>query len=171
VARNPTDTPRALSPERAPNGAHGPAGDSGMSRAWLTWTWLSAADHRVRGDRGLTKVAVSSGAIFIIAGLIKFVFRHWELHAFRDFGLPWPAALEIFAGVLETLGGMLLIARRLIAPAAFLLAATMVVAVYSSGIVHGDVIPSLTLAPALLVAMLYLLARTLAPRPRPASHH
>jgi hypothetical protein len=31
----------------------------------------------------------------------------------------------------------------------------------SSGIDHGDVIPSLTLAPALLLAMLYLLARTL----------
>jgi len=170
MPRNPTDTPRPLSPQRSPNGARGPAGDSDMSRARLSWTWLSAADRRVRGDRGLTKVAVTSGAIFIIAGLIKFVFRHWELQAFRDFGLPWPAALEIFAGVLETLGGTLLIARRLIAPAAFLLAATMVVAVYSSGIIHGDVIPSLTLAPALLVAMLYLLARTLAPRPRPATH-
>jgi hypothetical protein len=35
---------------------------------------------------------------------------------------------------------------------------TMIVAIVSSGIGHGDVIPSLTLAPALLVMMLYLLA-------------
>ena len=35
----------------------------------------------------------------------------------------------------------------------------MVVAVIASGIGHGDVIPSLTLAPALLVAMLVLLHR------------
>jgi hypothetical protein len=41
------------------------------------------------------------------------------------------------------------------------LAVTMVVAIGSSGIGHGDVIPSLTLAPALLVAMIYLLARGL----------
>jgi hypothetical protein len=35
------------------------------------------------------------------------------------------------------------------------------VAIAASGIGHGDVIPSLTLAPALLVAMIYLLARGL----------
>jgi uncharacterized membrane protein YphA (DoxX/SURF4 family) len=65
------------------------------------------------------------------------------------------------AGVLETLGGALLVRRRWVAPVALLLSATMVVAIVSSGIDHGDVIPSLTLAPALLLAMLYLLARTL----------
>jgi hypothetical protein len=34
----------------------------------------------------------------------------------------------------------------------------MLVAIASSGIAEGDVIPSLTLAPALLLAMLYLIA-------------
>ncbi len=90
---------------------------------------------------------------------MKFVFHHWELDAFRSFGLPWPVALEIFAGVLETVGGILLVLRRFVAPAAVLLAVTMIVAIVSSGIGHGDVIPSLTLAPALLVMMLYLLTR------------
>jgi uncharacterized membrane protein YjgN (DUF898 family) len=51
--------------------------------------------------------------------------------------------------------------RRLVAPVALLLAVTMVVAVAASGIGHGDVIPSLTLAPALLVAMVFLLVRGL----------
>jgi hypothetical protein len=46
-----------------------------------------------------------------------------------------------------------------VAPTAALLAVTMIVAIVSSGIGHGDVIPSLTLAPALLVMMVYLLAR------------
>jgi uncharacterized membrane protein YphA (DoxX/SURF4 family) len=104
-------------------------------------------------------VAILAGAIFIVAGLVKFVFHHWELDAFRSFGLPWPVALEIFAGLLETVGGILLVVRRFVAPAAVLLAVTMVVAIVSSGIGHGDVIPSLTLAPALLVMMLYLLTR------------
>jgi uncharacterized membrane protein YphA (DoxX/SURF4 family) len=107
-------------------------------------------------------VAMITGVIFVFAGLVKFVFHHWELHAFRSFGLPWPSALEIFAGVLEMAGGVLLVARRLLVPVAVLLAVTMIVAIASSGIGHGDVIPSLTLAPALLVATLYLLARGLA---------
>jgi uncharacterized membrane protein YphA (DoxX/SURF4 family) len=119
------------------------------------------ADQIVRGDRGLSRVAVLTGCIFIVAGLVKFVFHHWELDAFRSFGLPWPWALEIFAGVVETAGGILLVMRRLIVPVALLLAATMIVAIISSGIGNGDVIPSLTLAPALLLAVLYLLARAL----------
>jgi uncharacterized membrane protein YphA (DoxX/SURF4 family) len=109
--------------------------------------------------RSATRVAIVSGVIFFFAGLVKFVFHHWELHAFRTFGLPFPSALEIVAGVLEMAGGVLLVLRRRVAPTALVLAVTMVVAIGYSGIGHGDVIPSLTLAPALLVAMLYLLAR------------
>jgi uncharacterized membrane protein YphA (DoxX/SURF4 family) len=118
---------------------------------------ISGPDALVRGNRAATRVAMLTGVIFFVAGLVKFVFYHWELHAFHSFGLPWPSALEIVAGVLETVGGVLLTLRRCVAPVAVLLAATMGVATLSSGIGHGDVIPSLTLAPALLIAMLYLL--------------
>ena len=116
-------------------------------------------DERIRRNQASSRVAILAGVIFIVAGLVKFVFHHWELDAFRSFGLPWPSALEIVAGVLETLGGLLLVLRRLVAPTAALLAVTMIVAIVSSGIGHGDVIPSLTLAPALLAMMLYLLVR------------
>jgi uncharacterized membrane protein YphA (DoxX/SURF4 family) len=109
------------------------------------------------------RVRVLTGVIFIFAGLVKFVFHSWELHAFRTFGLPWPGALEILAGIVETAGGVLLVLRLLVAPVALVLAVTMAVAIGSSGIGHGDVIPSLTLAPALLVALLFLLWRA-APR-------
>jgi uncharacterized membrane protein YphA (DoxX/SURF4 family) len=109
-------------------------------------------------------VAVGSGVIFVFAGLVKFVFHHWELHAFREFGLPWPSALEILAGVLECAGGVLLVMRRGIVPVAVVLAVTMLVAIGASGIGHGDVIPSLTLAPALLLAMVFLLARAVPAR-------
>jgi uncharacterized membrane protein YphA (DoxX/SURF4 family) len=132
---------------------------------------LAAPDEIVARDRTLVRVAVMSGAVFFFAGLVKFVFHHWELHAFRDFGLPYPAELEIFAGVLETIGGVLLIWRRWVVPVALLLSATMVVAIVSSGIDQGDVIPSLTLAPALLLAMLYLLARSLVPSVRRQPGH
>jgi len=126
---------------------------------------LDAPDQLVQRDPVLTRTAILSGLIFFFAGLVKFVFHHWELHAFRSFGLPFPSALEIFAGVVETLGGVTLVLRRAVVPTAILLSITMVVAIISSGIDHGDVIPSLTLAPALLLAMLYLLARTAVPAP------
>ena len=119
----------------------------------------------MRLDPAATRVAILTGVVFIPAGLVKFVFHHWELHAFHTFGLPYPSALEILAGVLEIVGGALLLARRLVVPVSLLLAATMLVAIAASGIGHGDVIPSLTLAPALLLALLYLLDRALrAPR-------
>jgi uncharacterized membrane protein YphA (DoxX/SURF4 family) len=120
---------------------------------------ISGPDAAVRRDRSATRVAIVGGAIFVVAGLVKFVLHHWELHAFREFGLPWPSALEIFTGVLECVGGVLLVLRRVVVPAALLLAAAMLVAIAASGIGHGDVIPSLTLAPALLVAMLFLVVR------------
>jgi uncharacterized membrane protein YphA (DoxX/SURF4 family) len=126
----------------------------------LTHAVVDGPDRVVQRDQTLTRVAILSGAIFFFAGLVKFVFHHWELHAFISFGLPFPSALEILAGVLETVGGVLLVLRRWIVPTTVLLSITMVVAIIASGIDHGDVIPSLTLAPALLVAMLYLLVRS-----------
>jgi uncharacterized membrane protein YphA (DoxX/SURF4 family) len=122
---------------------------------------ITRSDASLRRDPLAVRVALLAGAIFVLAGLVKFVFHSWELHAFRAFGLPWPSALEIFAGVLEIAGGLLLLARTLVVPAALLLAATMLVAIGASGIGHGDVIPSLTLAPALLAALLFMLARML----------
>ena len=115
----------------------------------------------MRRDPAAARVAILTGVIFIPAGLVKFAFHHWELHAFQSFGLPWPSALEILAGVLEVAGGALLVLRRLVVPVALLLSATMAVAIGASGIGHGDVIPSLTLAPALLLGLLFVLARAL----------
>ena len=122
---------------------------------------ISAPDERVSRNRVTRRVAILTGVTFIFAGLVKFVFHHWELHAFRSFGLPWPSALEIFAGALEMIAGLMLVLRRAVVPAVTLLSVTMVVAIISSGIGHGDVIPSLTLAPALLLATLFLLVRGL----------
>jgi uncharacterized membrane protein YphA (DoxX/SURF4 family) len=104
-----------------------------------------------------------TGAIFVVAGMVKFVAYGWELDAFKRFGLPAPELFVVLAGVFEVGGGALLLARRLVAPVAVLLAVTMAVATIVSGLGAGDVIPSLTLAPALLVAMLFLLLRA---RPR-----
>ncbi len=124
---------------------------------------VAAPDRRIREHLTPTRIAIITGLIFFFAGLVKFAFHHWELHAFRSFGLPWPAAMEIVAGVVETIGGVLLVVRRGIVPVTVVLAVTMLVAIIASGIGHGDVIPSLTLAPALLLAVTYLFAVAMPP--------
>lgn len=105
---------------------------------------------------GRDRVAVLTGIVFVIAGLPKFVAFGWELDAFERFGLPYAEVWVVAAGVIEIGGGALLVARRQVVPAALALAVTMTVAVGVSGIKEGDVVPSLTLAPALLAACLYL---------------
>jgi uncharacterized membrane protein YphA (DoxX/SURF4 family) len=102
-------------------------------------------------------VRVLTGIAFVIAGLPKFVFFDWERDAFVRFGLPAPEIWVVAAGIIEIGGGLLLVAGRHVRAAALLLAATMAVAIGVSGIKEGDVIPSLTLAPLLLAACLYIL--------------
>jgi uncharacterized membrane protein YphA (DoxX/SURF4 family) len=103
------------------------------------------------------RVALICGLIFVPAGLVKFVFYHWELHAFRNFGIPASSVMEPLVGLLETVGGVLLIRGALVVPTAFVLAVIMFVAFVAGGIIHGSLIPSDTLAPALLVATIYLI--------------
>ena len=113
------------------------------------------------------------GVIFIPAGLVKFVFYEWELGNFERFGLPAAPAWVVAAGLIEAGGGVPLLRDRPVVPTAALLAATMAVAVAVSGIKEGDVVPSLTLAPLLLVGCLLLVSRRArrtagrSPRPRP----
>jgi putative oxidoreductase len=114
-------------------------------------------------DRWTSPVRLLAGLAFVIAGIPKFAANAWEVRAFDSFGLPWPHAFVILIGVVEIAGGVLLLCDRLTRPTALLLAAVMVGAIVFSGIGHGDVIPSLTVAPLLLAAMLFLLSR----RPEP----
>lgn len=99
------------------------------------------------------------GVVFVVASLPKFLAYGWELDNFRRFGLPAAPVWVIAAGVLEFAGGVLLARRTLVVPCALILAVAMAVAIAVSGIAQGDVIPSLTVAPALLAALLWLLAQ------------
>jgi uncharacterized membrane protein YphA (DoxX/SURF4 family) len=104
-------------------------------------------------------VARVVGVVFVLASLPKFLAFSWELGNFERFGLPGAPAWVIAAGVLELGGGVLLVRGRLVAPVSAVLAVVMGVAIAVSGVAQGDVVPSLTLAPLLLVALLWLLAR------------
>ena len=125
---------------------------------------VAHTDAVLARDRAATLVARVVGAIFVPAGLVKFVAYGWELDAFERFGLPYAPAWVIAAGVIEVVGAVLLLRGRLVVPTAVLLAITMAVATGVSGFAAGDIIPSLTLAPALLVALLFVLWRAWRPR-------
>lgn len=99
----------------------------------------------------------ASGAIFLVFGIGKFSDHAHEVASFESYGLPSPDAVVYLIGVLEIVGGALLIAGLLTRLVALALAGNMVGAIVFSGIGEGEVLPSLTLAPALLAAMLFLL--------------
>ncbi len=100
------------------------------------------------------KVArLAAGAVFVIFGLGKFVNHAAELSSFETYGIPRPEVMVSVIGVLEVEGGAALLAGRAVAPAALLMAGNMAVAIVVSGIGEGEVVPSLTLAPVLLIVM------------------
>ena len=97
-----------------------------------------------------------AGAIFVAFGIGKFVSHETERASFEDYGLPWPEGFVYAVGVIEVVGGLLLILGLLTRPAALVLAGNMIGAIALSGIGEGETI-SLTLAPVLLVVMIVLL--------------
>jgi putative oxidoreductase len=101
----------------------------------------------------VTATRVVSGAVFVLFGIGKFVAYDSELASFRHYGLPFPEVMVIIVGVVELAGGVLLVTGRHVRPAALVLAGNMLGAILVAGLGQGEVFPSLTLAPALLVAM------------------
>jgi putative oxidoreductase len=95
--------------------------------------------------------------VFIGFGIGKFTAHSSELSSFRSYGLPSPGAFVYLIGTIELLGGVMLALGALTRLAAVVLAGDMAGAIAVAGIAHGEVVPSLTLAPALLAAMLFLI--------------
>lgn len=98
-----------------------------------------------------------SGLVFVGAGVPKFAWHSWETGHFRTYGLPFPDAFVFMIGFLEIVGGVALLVGFQTRATALLLGAIMVGAIVTSGIGQGEWVPSLTVAPALLAAMVYLL--------------
>ncbi|MEA2448268.1 MAG: putative oxidoreductase [Thermoleophilaceae bacterium] len=108
-------------------------------------------------DRALTLARVVAGVVFLVFGIAKFTSHASEVASFHKYGLPAPDTVVYLIGVLEVGGGLLLIAGLLTRLIALALAGNMVVAIAVSGIKEGEVVPSLTVAPVLLVIMLALM--------------
>jgi putative oxidoreductase len=120
-------------------------------------TYLAAPRALSTGPVGwaLTVSRWASGTVFAAFGAGKFVNHVSEASSFQVYGLPWPSLFTDAIGVLELAGAILLIAGLATRAVALLLAGDMIGAVIVSGLMRGETI-SLTLAPALLVAMVVL---------------
>ena len=99
---------------------------------------------------------LASGAVFVIFGLAKFTSHETEVNSFRSYGLPSPDAFVYVIGTLEVIGALFLFAGFATRFTAVVLAGNMAAAIVVSGLGEGEVI-SLTLAPALLISMLFLI--------------
>jgi uncharacterized membrane protein YphA (DoxX/SURF4 family) len=104
----------------------------------------------------LLALRLAAGGVFVVFGAGKFLDHASELASFQSYSLPAPEVFVVVIGVIELVGGMLLMAGILTRPVALVLAGDMVGAILVSGLARGEII-SLTLAPALLVAMAVLL--------------
>jgi putative oxidoreductase len=98
-----------------------------------------------------------AGAIFVVFGVAKFSDHAHEVDSFESYGLPAPDAFVYLIGALEIGGGLLLIAGLATRLVALAMAGNMIGAIVFSGLGEGEVLPSLTLAPLLLAAMLFLI--------------
>jgi putative oxidoreductase len=107
-------------------------------------------------DRLAACVRWLTAAVFLAFGVGKFANHASELASFGHYALPAPGAFVYAIGVVEIVGGALLALGLLVRPAAVALAGDMVGAIVVSGIGRGESV-SLTLAPALLVAMIFLI--------------
>ena len=110
----------------------------------------------MRSDRRLLLLRLAAGGVFVAFGLGKFVNHASELASFKTYGLPAPQVLVLVIGLVELIGGALLITGVYTSLAALVLAGDMVGAIVVSGIAKGEIV-SLTLAPVELAAMLVLL--------------
>lgn len=108
-----------------------------------------------RVQRWTLAIRWAAAIVFVIFGAGKFANHASELASFRLYGLPAPDAFTDVIGALEIVGGLLLAGGLRVRAAAVALAADMVGAIVVSGIGHGETI-SLTLAPALLAAMVFV---------------
>ena len=111
---------------------------------------------KTRRDRVLLAIRLLSGGVFVAFGTGKFLNHASELASFKTYALAAADVFVVVIGVVEVIGGALLIAGLFTRPAALVLAGDMVGAIVVSGIARGELI-SLTLAPIELVLMLVLL--------------
>ncbi|MHA6781089.1 DoxX family protein [Pseudonocardia saturnea] len=108
-----------------------------------------------RAPRPAAVVRVVAGILFVVFGVPKFTDHARWVVDFGTYGLPESSLLVYGTGLVEVLGGLALVVGAGVRVVAALLALVMAGAVIGGGIVGGNP-ASLTLAPALLAASVFV---------------
>lgn len=116
---------------------------------------LTRTRLRGRAATVATVVRIVSGLAFVLFSLGKFIAHEQYIASFASYGLPASSVLVYLVGLLELVGGLLLVVGFATRPVAVALALNMLGAILTAGLVEGGLI-HLGLAPTLLVLMLFL---------------
>lgn len=103
-----------------------------------------------------TAIRLVAGVIFVSFGVGKFTDHASEVTSFIHYGVPLAAASVWAVGLVETIGGLMLVLGVFTRWAAAALAADMIGVIVTAGRVDGGLL-NLGLAPLLLVGMLVIL--------------
>ncbi len=109
-----------------------------------------------RGEVATAVARVLAGLVFVLLSLPKFFLHDFELAEFMRFGLPNSSLIVYLVGLLELGAGLMLVLGLGTRLAALGLAINMIGAIATAGVRVGGPF-HLGLAPALLLAMLFLL--------------
>lgn len=123
----------------------------GLASRLLLESWAPPAWGRIA-----LAVRLVAGAIFLGFSIGKFIRHGAESAALDRYGLPFPDAFTYAVGVVELVGGAMLVLGLGTRLAALALACDMVGAITTAGRIEGGPV-HLGLAPALLVMMLLVL--------------
>ncbi len=116
---------------------------------------LTGSRYHGTGAYVTTAVRVIAGVLFITFSIGKFSDHTHEVMDFDHYGVPLADIAVYLVGVVELIGGFLLVVGLFTRLAAVILAVNMVGAIATAGRVDGGSF-HLGVAPTLLVAMLFL---------------
>ena len=116
---------------------------------------LTGSRYHGAGAYVTTAVRVVTGVLFVTFSIGKFSDHTQEAMDFDHYGVPLADVAIYLVGVVELIGGFLLVVGLFTRLAALILAVNMVGAIATAGRVDGGTF-HLGVAPTLLVAMLFL---------------
>lgn len=96
------------------------------------WRWL--LNPPSNAPTATVLIRLMAGSVFLWEGVLKFVYANQGVGRFTKLGFPFPQATATSDGVLEIVGGLLLIAGLLTRPVSVLFIIEMVVAMLSTKI-------------------------------------
>lgn len=96
------------------------------------WKWL--VNPQLDAPPATILLRLMAGGVFLSEGILKFVYTNQGVGRFTKIGIPAPQAMATFVGVLEIVGGILLITGFLTRLIAIPFIVQMVVAILSTKI-------------------------------------